>query len=745
MALPNENMRRQADQDAALALALGDPERIAILRALSAVARPLSLAGLAAASSLDVPTVSAHIAVLVSAGVVTRANDSAGASFRITETSFGHALRVMVGDSIPADAQARDVYGVVDAILGLVDVGVALYDAAGHTLQVNPAGERITGRAVRLGESTDERIERYGMRDADGRPIAAANSPSGRALCGEVISRMECIITSQDGQDTWLRCSSAPLRDTSGVIQGAVVIFDDITEQRMLGWEEARQRGLAAAMIEHTFSGMAIFDVSDAFRCIRHNDNFLTLMGDSMAARGNLVGLSLDELFEGEADDMGARVRAIFEYVRATGEPYFLDEFSVVLPYEQRRRWYRWRLTALRDGRGNIIGLLNVVFEITELVQAREASKRYASELRAVIDAMPDAVVLTDSQGFLALNNAAVTSILGHPFPADVPVSMYGETFACFAEDGRRLATEELPLVRALQGEIVVAENLIYLRPDGNRVDLLISAAPVDFDDSGQSVGAVTVFQDITPIRELERQRDDFLGIAAHELRTPLATILATAQAFQRRLQNRPDGQTISVDALTSGMERIYRQVQRLNKLVTDLLDATRIRTGKLMYDLEPCDFVAAIREAIDGQITANPGRKIALTLPKHPVMVMGDAFRLSQVVDNLVANALKYSGDGQPVSVTLKVNDGFGRLHITDKGVGIPQENLEHLFDRFYRVPGIDVQSGAGVGLGLGLHISLSVIERHGGRIEVHSTPGKGSRFTVILPLLEDQNQHSA
>lgn len=628
--------------------------------------------------------------------------------------------------------------GILDAILDQMASGVALYDASGRLVRLNPAGERITRRTVHLGEEMDDRLMRYRMRDANGTPMSLENSPSGRALRGEAVPQMECIIDGQHGHDTWLRCSASPLRDDEGAIQGAVVIFDDITEQRTLSREEAHQRALAAAMIEHTFSAMAVFDVSDAFRCIRHNDNFLRLLGPDVAERGDIVGLSLADLFAG---DTGARVRAIYEQVLATGAPYINNEFSAVMSPDTQRRWYRFRLTPVRDEHGNITALLNVAFEITELVTAREASRRHARELRAVIDAMPEAVLLADSTGHFVLSNAAAENILGHPIPTDVPTSRYTETFHSFAPDGRRLEAQELPLMRALHGETVVGVELTYRRPDGSRIDLLTSSAPVDLDDTGQITGAVSVFQDISHIKELERQRDDFLGIAAHELRTPLATILATVQAFQRRLQNNPPEQAIPADVLSGGMDRMYRQAQRLNKLVSDLLDATRIRTGKLIYDLEPCDFVAVVHDAVAGQIAANPGRKITLAAPKHPVIVVGDAFRLSQVVDNLVANALKYSGEAQPVAVSLKVDDGKACLRVTDKGVGIPPENIEHLFDRFYRVPGIDVQSGAGVGLGLGLHITQSVVERHGGHIEVRSLPGKGSTFTVKVPLQGDQH----
>jgi PAS domain S-box-containing protein len=734
-----EQTRLQVEQDAAIAQALGDPVRIQILRALVAATEPLTLAALAAKSGLDAATIDAHLPLLSTSGAITRAQD-AGAAYRLAQTPTARTLRAML-EAMTPDVSAPYVVGAtLEAILDQLASGVALYDASGRMVRLNPAGERITRQPVRAGETMGDRLIRYHLRDVSGAPMPVADSPSGRALRGAVVSQMECIIDGQHGQDTWLRCSAAPLKDEHGAIQGAAVIFDDITEQRMLSREEARQRSLAEAMIEHTFSGMAVFDVSDAFRCALHNDNFLRLMGSDFLARGSIVGMSLDELFP---DNVRAPVRKIFEEVQATGEPYVNNEFSVALAPDARRRWYRLRLTPVRDESGKVTGLLMVAFEITELVTAREASRRHARELSAVIEAMPEAVMLADSEGHVALSNSAAQQILGQPMPLNVSVIRYSETFHSFTPDGRRLDTRELPLMRALQGETVIAEEVSYQRPDGARIDLLTSAAPVDLDDSGHITGAVSIFQDITSIKALERQRDDFLGIAAHELRTPLATILATLQAFQRRLRNNPGDQAIPADALTSGVERMYRQAQRLNKLVSDLLDSTRIRTGTLIYELEPSDLVGVVRDAVAGQIAANPGRTITLTVPKHPVIVMGDAFRLSQVVDNLVANALKYSAEALPVTVSLKVADGMGRLRVADKGVGIPPENVAQLFDRFYRVPGIDVQSGAGVGLGLGLNITRSVVERHGGHIEVQSSPGKGSTFVVTMPLLADADQH--
>jgi PAS domain S-box-containing protein len=745
MAVSDDQVRRQADQDAAVAAAFGDPARIALLRALTETHGPLSVSALAAASGLRGAKLAGNLAALTAAGVLVQ-TEYAGESFGIAETPLGRTVRAMLQPT-PNDSSAASpatdssqlshmVPASFAAILDQMASGIAIYDREGVLVQLNPAGERITGCPAIPGESQADRIARYALRCPDGNVMPVEMSPSGRALHGETISDMECIINGQHGRDTWLRCSASPLRDDHGAILGAVVSFVDISDQHHLSHEEAHQRTLAQAMIENTFSGMAIFDANDNFRCIQHNENFLRLLGKDALSRGSIVGATLSDLFEGE---ILTQTLEIHERVRTTGQPFVVDEFAATIPPDPRQRWFRWRLSPLRDEQGHVTELLSVAFEVTELVESRNDARRRATELDAVIKAIPEGVMLVDKSGKIIVFNAAAEQIIGQQMPNVYPENPDAVASYTYALDGRRLDTSELPIVRALQGETVLGEELVFQRPDSERVDLLTSAAPVDFESTGDITGAVAAFQDITQIKQLERQRDDFIGIAAHELRTPLATIMATLQAFLRRQKNAHGELGIDVEKLSTGLERMYRQSQRLNTLVSDLLDTTRIRTGTLDYALVPCDLAVVVREAVAGQTEANPTRKVVLSAPQHQVMVRGDAFRLSQVVDNLVANAIKYSADQMPVKVSLSADKSTARLRVVDKGVGIPPENIEHLFDRFYRVPGIDVQSGPRVGLGLGLHITHTLVQRHGGHINVRSTPGSGTTFEVVLPLLKN------
>ncbi|HEV7127584.1 MAG TPA: hybrid sensor histidine kinase/response regulator [Ktedonobacterales bacterium] len=230
-------------------------------------------------------------------------------------------------------------------------------------------------------------------------------------------------------------------------------------------------------------------------------------------------------------------------------------------------------------------------------------------------------------------------------------------------------------------------------------------------------------------LREANQAKDEFLSIASHELKTPLTT-LKTITHLTRRAFERQDG------AVPDYFVRMDRAIRRMQTLIDDLFDTSRIQSGKLALRLEPCDVVALCRQTIDEQV-ATTGRTITLEAPERAVEVNVDADRLDQVLTNLLGNALKYSPASEAVTVVVGPTARDVRIGVRDHGPGIPPEQLPYLFERFYRVPGISVQSGSGVGLGLGLYICREIVERHGGHIWAESLPGDGSTFWVALPPL--------
>ena len=233
------------------------------------------------------------------------------------------------------------------------------------------------------------------------------------------------------------------------------------------------------------------------------------------------------------------------------------------------------------------------------------------------------------------------------------------------------------------------------------------------------------------PKQEQELQ-DHFLAMAAHELKTPMTTILGQAQLLLRRLSRMPELSTELV-TMRAALESIDTQTRRMNNLVNDVLDLYNIRAGKIQLRLTTFDLVEMCREVIEEQRVLTGGM-IKLHAPQHLVMLHADNDRLRQVVTNLISNAIAYSSTNEPVKVLVDQYRDIGIIEVFDRGPGIPVEQQTHIFEPFYR--GSHTQSNSKSGLGLGLAICKDIVERHAGRIWFRSRPGKGSTFIVELPL---------
>ena len=223
--------------------------------------------------------------------------------------------------------------------------------------------------------------------------------------------------------------------------------------------------------------------------------------------------------------------------------------------------------------------------------------------------------------------------------------------------------------------------------------------------------------------------KDEFLSIASHELKTPLASLKGMTQLLHRKLERQGSPEIGNI----ANMER---SIRRMELLVNDLLDTSVIETGMLTLHCQRYDLLALCQNVVDEYATVSE-QQVIFNGSDDPLPVEVDADRLSQVIINLLSNARKYSPSGSPISVTVERVGNEGIITVQDTGVGIPAEMLPHIFERFYRVPGIQVQAGSSFGLGLGLYISHKIVDRHGGRIEVQSTPDQGSSFSIVLPLV--------
>jgi PAS domain S-box-containing protein len=262
------------------------------------------------------------------------------------------------------------------------------------------------------------------------------------------------------------------------------------------------------------------------------------------------------------------------------------------------------------------------------------------------------------------------------------------------------------------------------------------------FNEDGQVEGGVGIVEDVTEQRSAEaerdrlfreaqeaiRVRDDFLTIASHELKTPLTPLSLRLASLERRLERK--------EPVDPALLRHARQhLVRLAALINDLLDASRIEAGRLALHFEPTRLDAIIERVLTVMDAERGQHRIDYSHPPEAVRIRGDPYRLEQVIANLLENALKYSSADSTVRVTLGVRGDFALLSVADEGIGIPRDQQEQLFERYFRARNVSVTSYGG--LGLGLYISRDIVERHGGRIWVESEVGRGATFHVALPLL--------
>lgn len=233
-------------------------------------------------------------------------------------------------------------------------------------------------------------------------------------------------------------------------------------------------------------------------------------------------------------------------------------------------------------------------------------------------------------------------------------------------------------------------------------------------------------------LEDANQVKDQFISMASHELKTPITTIRGQAQLMLKRL-SKLKADTVELEDTRVTLQKINEQTSRLTKLIDEMLDVSSIRAGKVELHKKKCDIRDICGEVVEDQRLLT-GREIVLEMPAYPIKLSVDPDRFSQVLVNLVGNAVKYSSDNMPVEVNVRQEDGQVFIEVSDHGKGIAKDQLERIFETFYRTP--DAQSSAKKGLGLGLAISKDIVERHDGRIWCESDGEQGSRFFVALPI---------
>ena len=354
-----------------------------------------------------------------------------------------------------------------------------------------------------------------------------------------------------------------------------------------------------------------------------------------------------------------------------------------------------------------------------------------AALLAAIVASSDDAIISKDLNGYVTSWNRAAERLFGYSAG-----EMIGQHITRIIPESR-LDEEDFVLSRVRGGQSVDHFETVRRRKDGTFLDISITVSPIR-DGDGVVIGASKIARDVTEqkqlrraLEEANRTKDEFLATLSHELRTPLNTVLGYIQML--RNGSIPDRD------VARALDIVGRNTEALTQLVNDLLDTSRIVTGKIQLTLQECDLSQVLDESLATVAPAAAAKSLGVQIAiEQGLMVRGDPDRLRQVFWNLLSNAVKFTPRAGRLGVSATADGHVVRVSVEDSGIGIAPESLPHVFRRFWQED--PARTSANAGLGLGLALVRDFIELHGGHVEAHSDGlGRGSRFEVILPAMAE------
>ncbi len=548
-------------------------------------------------------------------------------------------------------------------------------------------------------------------------------------------------LVARDGRLVWVEDQIIVVTDADGNPVQAQGFLLDITHRKAAE--------VALADSEERFRTLVANVPGVIFRCAIDDDWTMEFLSDEIE---DVVGYPASEFIRN-------KVRTFASIIHPDDVPILAREVEQAVQ-EDRAYTIEYRVIH-RDGeihhvveRGLAIidragerKLDGAIFDLTE----RWEAERERIKLAAIVESSDDAIIGTDledrittwNQGAERLYGYSAAEALGHHFSFHVPEELADERPALVA--------------RVVAGEDIRSFETVRVRKDGTRVDISLTISPVR-DAAGAVVGVSTIARDITQerharrereelvteledqnerLRELDRLKDEFVALVSHELRTPLTSIRGYLELV---LEGEAGDLT---DEQRQFLGVVERNAHRLLALVGDLLFLAQIEAGKLSLEIGAVDLSAIAAESVETARPLAEEKGITITLATGPLaLIAGDRARLAQLLDNLISNGVKFTPAGGRVDVRVRGQRGQAVVEVRDTGMGIPSDDQQHLFERFFRTAQATEQAIPGTGLGLA--ISKAIVHGHGGQITVASAEGTGTTFRVSIPIRQRQPEEA-
>jgi len=417
------------------------------------------------------------------------------------------------------------------------------------------------------------------------------------------------------------------------------------------------------------------------------------------------------------------------------------------------------RQALVHDVHGHPTAILEINRDITERRRLEQAAQATHAEtiarlslLQQIIDALPNSIYLVYGEdAHLLLSNRATASLWGAEWRIDQPMEEFLTTngISITSTQGHPLALQQLATLRAVQqGETVRHHQETIRRPNKSSLPALVNAVALDLSQGWHVLRqetdaqrastepmALVVHQDVSILKKAEYLKDEFIGVAAHELRNPLAVLKGFASMLVYQTAQGKGAELSQWQREALG--EINEASTRLDKLTEDLLDVTRLQAGRMALSRKPTDLVDLTQHIMAQWQMTTDRHIISQDTSCSSLAVDIDRMRIEQVLSNLLGNAIKYSPQGGPINLTIReeCEPHEALLSIRDRGIGIPARQQGRIFGRFVRAE--NARASEITGTGLGLYLSRELVERHGGRLWFESSEGAGSTFFMTLPVV--------
>ncbi len=512
-------------------------------------------------------------------------------------------------------------------------------------------------------------------------------------------------------QKFYLDFEYAPLFETDGKVSGIIVTVNDVTErvEARQKVEDAKERlRLAVEATE-----LATWELDLKTHDIIYSPRLLEIFGHPATE----ILTHKEMRSQIHPGDIRAVVEAAFAEALKTG--IYVYEARVIKP-NSKICWIKTQGKVFYDNDQKPLKIVGTLRDVTEEKQHRQELEESEERFRLLSDSMPQFIWTGDENGNLNYFNQSVYEYSGL---TPEQVKKDGWMQIVHPDDRERNVKEWIHSVST--GKDFLSEHR-FRRHDGEYRWQLSRAVP-HRDASGNIQMWVGTSTDIQEMKEQEQQKDFFISMASHELKTPITTIKGYVQIMQEMYSNKEDA------FLNNSLKTVDRQIVKLTNLIGDMLDISKIKSGSLELNKEHFQINELIPEVIDEIRHINPGFDITFTKEKE-VTVFADRERIGQVLINFLTNAVKYSPKAGKIKVKSCINQDKILISVEDFGIGINKAEQERIFERFYRVEGKSEKTFPG--FGIGLYIALEIINRHNGEIGVRSESGKGSVFYFSLPL---------